>query len=57
MHAQEGELNQSMAQERETDLTKALSPAHRLAMTHGNMHMKRDFLLAMTHEGMHALEV
>ena len=26
-------------------------------MTHGNMQMERDFRVAMTHEGMHALEV
>ena len=26
-------------------------------MTHGSMHTERDFRLAMTHEGMHALEV
>ena len=28
-----------------------------LAMTHGSMHMEREFRLAMTHESMHALEV
>ena len=25
-------------------------------MTYGSMHMERDFLLTMTHEGMHVLE-
>ena len=29
----------------------------RLAMTHESMHMERDLRLAMTHESMHALEV
>ena len=26
-------------------------------MTHGSMHMEREFRIAMTHESMHALEV
>ena len=46
-----------MAQEGEPELTKTQSRAHSLAMTHGSMHMERDFRLAITHEGMHALEV
>ena len=46
-----------MAQKGEPDLTKTQSEAHSLAMTHGSIHMERDFRLAMTHEGMHALEV
>ena len=46
-----------MAQEGEAYLTKTQSRAHSLAMTHGSMHMGRDLRLAMTHEGMHALEV
>ena len=46
-----------MAQEGESDLTKTYSRAHSLAMTHGSMHMERDFGLAITDEGMHALEV
>ena len=57
IHAQERKPNQFMAQEGERDLTKTKSGAHSLAITHGNMHMGRDFLRAMTHEGMHALEV
>ena len=55
--AEEEEPNQSMAQEGEPDLTKTQFRAHSLAMTHGCMHMERDLRLAMTHEGMHALEV
>ena len=39
------------------NLTETESRAHSLAMTYGSMHMERDFRLAMTHEGMHALEV
>ena len=46
-----------MAQEGEPDLTKTQSRAHSLAMTHGSMHMERDYCLAMTHEGVRALEV
>ena len=46
-----------MAQEGEPDLSKTQSRAHSLAMTCGSMHMESDFRLAMTHEGMHALEV
>ena len=46
-----------MAQEGEPDLTKNQSRVHSLAMTHGGMRMERDFRLAMTVEGMHALEV
>ena len=38
-------------------VTKTQSRPHRLAMTHGGMHMERDLRLAMTHESMHALEV
>ena len=55
--AEEKSPNESMAQEGEPDLTKTQSQAHSLAMTHGSMHTERDFRLAMTHEGMHALEV
>ena len=54
---EERKSNQSMAQEGEPDLTKTESRAHSLAMTHGSIHMGRDPRLAMTHEGMHALEV
>ena len=39
------------------NLTKTLSRAHILAMSHGSMHMERDLRLGMTHESMHALEV
>ena len=46
-----------MAQEGKPDLTKTQSGAHDVAMTHGSMHMERDFHLAMTRECMHALEL
>ena len=55
--AEEKKPNQSPSQEGEPDLTKTGSRAHSLAMTHWSMHMERDFRPAMTHEGMHALEV
>ena len=39
------------------NLTKTRFRARSLAVTHGSMHMERDFCLAMIHESMHALKL
>ena len=39
------------------NLTRNQSKEPSLAMTHGSMHVEREFSLAMTHESKYALEV
>ena len=41
---------------RRDNLTKTQSRDRSVAMTHGSMHVEREFRLAMMHESIHALE-
>ena len=52
-----GRVNLTNPWPKRDNLTKIQSRERSLAMTHGSMHMEREFGLAMSHETLHAVEV